>query len=122
MLRGSLLLLLTAATTALPARLSPLGSLLSPYRRPRFFPQPRRAAANAFAFTGETALRLQGRSVGVSGVDWAVADAGRRGKGLFALRDYGENEIVGRYTGVVASVAGMLCPSLSRLSALSPFP
>ena len=53
---------------------------------------------------GDALLAMNGvPPVGRLGIDTEVRDAGRRGLGLFALRDFGPEEIVARYSGVIAS-------------------
>jgi len=82
--------------------LSPLRRALSPYRRPAFL-QPRRYLADAYVLQGELAMSLSGRPPAVMGKDVEVRDAGRRGLGLFAMRDFEEGEIVTRYSGIFAT-------------------
>lgn len=101
-------MMLTASTAAvtLPALTRPASvSLLSPYRRPMVL-QPRRVLAELCVLFGTTTTALAGLPpYGTLGIDIEIKDAGRRGKGLFALRDFDRGQIVGRYSGVVASIA-----------------
>ena len=90
------------AASVQPTPTSSVKALLSPYRRPTLL-QPRRLLAETYALYGETVMRSVGQPVGKVGVDIEIREAGRRGKGLFALRDFAPNELVARYSGVVAT-------------------
>ena len=78
-------------------------ALLSPYRRPVFL-QPRRLFAEGYALYGERLLAENGLSVGRMGVDFEVRETKLRGRGLFALRDFAEAELVTRYNGVMCTL------------------
>ena len=77
-------------------------SLLSPYRRPAYL-QPRRLFAEAYALYGQAVFARNGVPLATLGVDTEIRETERRGKGLFALRDFEPGELVARYSGVIAT-------------------
>lgn len=84
--------------------LSPTATALSPYRRTSWL-QPRRTWTDCAAAFAEASRSVQGLPTpGRLGYDIEIRDAGRRGRGLFALRDYYAGEMVTRYTGIIASI------------------
>ena len=87
----------TTTVVVLATAMTPSLSITSPYRRPDLL-QPRRLLAEGYALAGEKIA-----PVGRLGIDIEVRDAGPRGRGLFALRDFEAGERVCRYTGVLAT-------------------
>ena len=74
-------------------------ALLSPYQRPVLL-QPMRMLTELNRMRFERTYELD---VAKMGVDVEIRSAGKRGKGLFALRPFEADEIVAPYTGVFST-------------------